>query len=554
MLTKKKLILDFLKSHPFLFTAVFIAGLLNSISILLIPVFVGKFYQVALHTHSIHGSLISSWIYRSKEPVLFFVLFFTLIALRSLFIFFQKYLTGYGSEIFSKKLREGLLAKQMVFTMDAHSRKPVGKYLLRYSGDLNAIQRYISHGIITLIIDLLFMVLAFSFLYFLQPQLAMIIIVASPLLFGIIMILNRKLKLLTLKRRNIRSENLSFVTSRLSAMLTIKVFNREKIEEKKFEKNSDKLFNYGIQYYRWLGFIEAILPFTLYLMLGIVMVYVYYIKSVWKIDISATTLIIFLMITINILPVLKRIIRVNTIWQAGDISFQKVLNIFNAPEEKRDGSILLNTHPSSISFVDVSYGYENNPLVITDLSFMLQPNTITLLKGPQGSGKSTIFKLMLGLYKPVKGSILIDGINLNSVSPFLLRKKITLVSDELPLLGKTIFESVSYSRKEERREPAENMLRKLNFRLGDARELDLDYRVTEHGSNLSKGQRKLLLITRALLTRKKILLLDEPFSGLDSHARDNFIKQLNKLKEKRTILIADDQEASGLWIDQIISI
>ncbi len=552
MLTKKKLIFDFLRTHSILITGIFTAGLLNSIGTLLIPVFIGKYYQVVLHVHSVRGAYFDSWLPGTQDAVAFFILFFSLIAGKGLFMFFQKYLTGYGSELFSRKLREDLLAKQLAFTMDVHNRKPVGKYLLRYSGDLNAIQRYISTGMITFSIDMLFIMLAFCLLFFLQYQMALILLAASILLFGVIMLLNRRLKLLTLKRRNIRSENLSFVASRLHALQTIKVFNREKVESKKFERNSFRLFQYGVQYYNRLAVISSVLPLSLYLVLGILMVYVYFIKMNGHTDIPASTLLIFLMMSINLLPVLKRVIRVNTTWQAGDISFQKVLNIFNAPEESRHGDTVLKNEPCRVTISGVTFGYRADRPVFSNLSFTARPNEITLIKGSQGSGKSTLFKLMLGLYLPQEGTIQLNDIPTSCMSPFHLRKQMTLVSDDLPLLGKTVFESVSYSRKEERRDPAAAMLSKLKFSSAGSAETDLDLPVMEQGLNLSAGQQKLLRISRALLTRKKILLLDEPFSGLDAGSKENFIRLLNSLRSKRTILIADHQETTGLAYDQVV--
>lgn len=554
MLTKRKLIFQFFNSYPLLLISTFIVAVLSGIATLLIPVFIGKYYQIVLETDSLRGKYFDKLFSTNDEIVAFFILFFSVIVLKSVFVFLQKYLTGYGSELFSKKLREDLLTKQMAFVMQVHERKPVGKYLLRYSGDLNAIQRYISGGIISFSADILFLLMTITFALFLQKELALILLLLAPPAFLIINMVNKNLKVYTLKRRNIRSENLSFVASRLSALMTVKIFNRERIEQEKFADNSGKLFNYGVKYYRWFAFLNSLVPFLIYLIVMVLMVSVYYMKGVWNIHIPVSTLLIFLMLVINLLPVFKRVLRVNMIWQAGDISFQKVLGIFNSPEETRITNALIMDEPGPVEFNSVTFGYDKSNPVIKNLSFRINPNEVTLIKGNQGSGKSTLFKLLLGLYPCNSGIITVNETDISGISAFSLRKKITLVSDELPLLGKTIFESVSYSRKKEKRVLAENMLKKFNFGTQAPELLDIDYKVDEQGRNLSRGQRKILLITRALLTRKKILLLDEPFAGLDSSSRENFIMLLNNLKKKRTIIIADDHETPGIIYDQVITL
>src|SRR5262249_27224006 len=145
------------------------------------------------------------------------------------------------SELFSKDLREDLIRAQMAFTMPAFEKKPPGKYLLRYSGDLSAIQRYVMNGIIKFGIDILFLILAFAALALLNLSFTLIIFISFPVFFAFIFYLNKYLQRITIKRRNTRSELLAFVSARLHSLMTVKIFNRETIEQEKFEKNSAKL-------------------------------------------------------------------------------------------------------------------------------------------------------------------------------------------------------------------------------------------------------------------------------------------------------------------------
>lgn len=532
----------------------FVAGLINSITNLLIPVFIGKYYHLALHTHSARGKLFDKILVHLHDVNLFFELFIGLILAKVLFTFLEKYLVGYSAEIFSRDLRDNLVETQLAFTFPAFQKKPVGKYLLRYSGDLLAIQRYVTHGIIKFSIDILFLVAAFIILSFINVQLTVFIFGAFPVFFVVVYFLNKYLQRITVKRRNIRSENLSFVSSRLHALLTVKVFNRERIEHQKFTRNSEKLFQYGKKYFLFYGLINSLFPFFLYALLAIVLVYAYRINLNDNVVIPPAELLIFIMVLINILPLLRRILQVNIVWQSGNVSISKILRIFNNKTERRDDNTSVKLEKGQIEIKNMDFAFHDRIALFNHFSAVILPHSITLLKGPQGSGKSTLFKIILGIYTPEHGEIKADGLDLLSMSMNNIRKNITMASDELPLMGKTLFEVVSYSRKEEKREQALRMLQELCFNIPGEKEINLDYKVEDGGKNLSAGQRKLLVIARAFLTRKKILLLDEPFKDLDETARNTVAEMLVKLKEKRTIIMTNQDDKVPVEVDHVIDL
>src|SRR5205823_1360846 len=122
-------------------------------------------------------------------------------------------------------------------------------------------------------IDMLFLVFAFAVLSLINLQLTLLVFCTFPVFFFVVYFLNRYLQRLTIKRRNIRSENLAFVSSRLYSLFTVKVFNRQSIEHNKFTKNSEKLFQYGKKYYRLYGVISALFPFFLYALFTIMLIY-----------------------------------------------------------------------------------------------------------------------------------------------------------------------------------------------------------------------------------------------------------------------------------------
>lgn len=541
MLTKKKLLAEFVGRHRMTVAAAFLFGLLSIIATVLIPVFLGKYYQIALHRHSTRGQMFDVLFGHMKGIVAFSWAFGALIVAKFIADFLKKYYLGITGELLAKDTRESLFERQLNARLDAHQRKDTGLYLLRYTGDLSAIQHYLTKGVITFLNDCLHLVLAVTVLALLNLRLTAILLASYPFVFGIILYLNKRLKILTGKRRNRRSNNLSFVTGRFGALLTIKAFNRQGIESEKYRKGSTDLYQYGVKYHRLYAFIYALLPFMLYGMLAILLWVAYEMKHHSHHKIHGHDLLTFIMTAVGVIPVLKRILNVNFVWQAGDISFTKLLRVYNARQETLRGEQETDLPAGDIVFDHVSFGFDKKRRVFEKLSFRIQRNTVVQLSGPHQSGKSTVLKLICGLYEPSGGTIHIGGTDIAKVGKSTLRRRVTIVSDEFPLIGKTIFEAVSYSRKEEKRLPALEMLKKVGYCGENDTESVLDQPLKENGRNLSYSQRRLLLLARAFLTNKRILLLDEPFEGLDEKLSANVVSLITDYKEKHTVLIVNSK-------------
>lgn len=550
--SNKTLVLAFFKENLLLTTGVFFVGIMSIATTLFIPLLIGKYYQLALNSHSARGKMLDAFFGEITQVNHFFVLFGAIIIARFCFNYLERFFSGVASEKFSKSLREQLFKAQLNTTLSAFEKKATGNYLLRYSGDLTAITNYLSKGIIGFINDVVFVTLTLVLFFMINEVLAWIILISFPLIFGSILLLNMKLKIYSVKRRDVRSQNLGFVTSRLNALFTIKVFNRESLEQQQFEKRSSVLFKNGVRYYGWYSLITALLPLLLYSMLGLILFVAYQLNQQQINTIEGSQVIVFIMLTISVIPILKRILKVNIVWQTGRISMRKLLLILNSPQEESTDVKQLVITKGRIEFDHVSYGKQDQNLLFNQLNFTVPHFGIYQVNGQQGSGKSTLFKLLLGIYDLKSGSILIDGISIDEISRKNLRRKVTLVSGELNLLGKTIFEAVSYSRKEEKKEAVQLLLKALGF-FNSSFET-VDYPIVDGGKNLSAGQRKIVSIARTISTNKKIILLDDPFADLDKVYQTNLIAVLNHLKKDKTILMINQVEHEHLVYDGFVTL
>jgi ABC-type multidrug transport system fused ATPase/permease subunit len=549
MQTKKTLLVAFIKSNKWVVFASFLFGFFSIVATILIPVFLGKYYQIALHRHSTRGKMFDVLFGHITGIKIFFLVFAALILFKFIADFLMKYFLGITGELLAKTIRERLFYRQLNSKLEVHQKKETGLYLLRYSGDLSAIQHYLTKGIITLFNDCLHLILALIVLALLNVKLTLVLLASYPVIFISILYLNKKLKVLTGKRRNRRSNNLSFVSSRLNALLTIKAFNRQSIENEKYSKGSTDLYEYGRKYYKLYSLIYALLPFMLYSMLALILWIAYDMKHNSHHKIHGHDLLTFIMTMVNVIPVLKRILSVNFIWQAGDISFTKLLRVFNAKQEVNHQESDQEISSGSIEFRNVSFAFPKGATVIDNLSFQVPSNSLVLISGEHQTGKSTLFKMIMGLYDATSGEVLIGKTDIRNYSKHLLRKKVTILSDEFPLIGKSVFETISYSRKEEKRLPAFTMLQKLGY-VKDHEDISiLDQPIFENGKNISYSQRKILMMARALLTNKKIILLDEPFEGLDAVLIHKIVLIVEEYRAKHTIIIIDRNKQHNLEYD-----
>ncbi len=540
ILTRRQILLSFILHNKALSLTALLCGLFANFFVILLPVSLGKYFELLFGVGSRRAHYLE-WLPGSwwADIPSFLAFFFTLIFLRTVFHFLQRYSTGLLGERFSQQVREQLFAHQLRVNTAIYDQKGIGKYLLRYSGDMQSLQKYLTAGMVQFAVDLLLLLIAFGFLLWLNLVIMLVMTAGVALTLTIMHFLNKKLYATMSKRRNSRSLLLSFINSRLMTSSTIKAFNKEVTEIQKFEKKSNELYKRGRQYQKVYGLIYALGPGLIYAVLGIALwaIYRQYQNGV---AFDSGAMLAFVLLFITILPVLRRIIRVNTVWKTGSLSFEKLLAVLYLEAEEKNRQVF-KFKKGKIEFRKLGFGFSKKDLLFKELNLSIQPGRITVLTAPSGFGKTTLIKLLMGIYPVQSGQLLIDGQDLSTVDYKTLRRNISAVSDGFYLLGKTVFEAISYSRKTNKREEAARILNALQTGMPDPLCLTLDDEIGDLGARLSGGQRKLLQYARAFLTQKPVLLIDEPFTDLPDNIRVNITRLLLEKKEQRTTLLLTSQ-------------
>lgn len=251
----------------------------------------------------------------------------------------------------------------------------------------------------------------------------------------------------------------------------------------------------------------------------------------------------------------KRLARVRISLESGIVGVRMMFQLADEPltlAEKPDARPLL-AGPGDIRFDAVSFAYQNGPPVLDRFDLALAPGKMTALVGPSGSGKSTILNLIMRMYDPQGGKVLLDGQDISHATLASLREKIAYVSQDTFLFAGTIMHNIRLGRQDATDEEVIAAARAANahdFIMAQAKGYETD--VGENGGLLSGGQRQRISIARAMLRNAEILLLDEATSALDAESEALFRDALQQLTEGRTTIVIAHRLSTVHQADTIV--
>ncbi|BCG69008.1 ABC transporter ATP-binding protein [Mesorhizobium sp. 113-1-2] len=251
----------------------------------------------------------------------------------------------------------------------------------------------------------------------------------------------------------------------------------------------------------------------------------------------------------------KRLARVRISLESGIVGVRMMFQLADAPltlAEKPDAKPL-RAGPGEIRFDAVSFAYQNGPPVLDRFDLTLAPGKMTALVGPSGGGKSTILNLIMRMYDPKSGKVLLDGQDISHATLASLREKIAYVSQDTFLFAGTIMHNIRLGRQDATDNEVIAAAKAANahdFIMAQAKGYETD--VGENGGLLSGGQRQRISIARAMLRNAEILLLDEATSALDAESEALFRDALQQLTEGRTTIVIAHRLSTVHQADTIV--
>ena len=206
-----------------------------------------------------------------------------------------------------------------------------------------------------------------------------------------------------------------------------------------------------------------------------------------------------------------------------------------------------------MAFEHVRFGYEPGRTILSELSFAAPPGSVTAIVGPTGAGKTTIINLLMRFYDPESGRIAIDGADIRSLTRKSLRRAYTMVLQDTWLFCGTVRENIAYGGEQAtdaRVEAAAKAARIHDYimSLPDG----YDTLITDNGSNISKGQKQLLTIARAMLLDSPMLILDEATSNVDTQTERRIQDAMLRLMQGRTCFVIAHRLSTVQHADRIL--
>ncbi len=237
----------------------------------------------------------------------------------------------------------------------------------------------------------------------------------------------------------------------------------------------------------------------------------------------------------------------------GEIAAQRIFEIINEFPKEKFGSETLTEVVGNVEFKNVTFAYETNKNVLKNLSCNFEANKTTAIVGKSGSGKSTILSLINKLYTIKKGQILLDGVDINTLTEDSLRNAVGVVTQSPYIFNCTIRENLNFIRPNITEDEMIVALKRAQiYDFVEKLENGLDSKVGENGVMLSGGQKQRLAIARVLLKNSPIIVLDEATSALDNKSQAKIVKAIDGLKKDHTIIIVAHRLSTIVNADKIL--
>ncbi len=416
-----------------------------------------------------------------------------------------------------RRMRQDVFDKLMTLPVGYFDRLQAGDIINRISYDIDTVNASLSNDILQAATGIITVVGSFIGMLLISPTLLAVFVITVPVSIWITITRSRSVRPLFRKRSAGLAALNGFSEEMLSGLKTIRAYGREpQIRDKFGEKNRQAVdAYYAADYYGSL--IGPAVNFVNNL--GMVLIstvgsLLYLFGRIRIGDVSS-----FLLYSRRFSGPINEFANIMGEIQSALAAAERVFGVLDAAPEALDApeASELTDVKGNVAFDHVTFGYDPDAPVIHDLSFTADSGKTIAIVGPTGAGKTTLVNLLMRFYDPQSGEITIDGKEIRTVTRKSLRAAFSMVLQDTWLFEGTVFENIAYGKEDASIDEVRSAAEKAHISdyiesLPDG----YDTRITDGGVNLSKGQKQLMTIARAMLSPAKMLILDEATSNVDT--------------------------------------
>lgn len=466
----------------------------------------------------------------------------------------QAYQTAWVSGAVTRDIRQTIFDRAQKLPASWYHDHPQGDLLSRLFSDVGAVEAGLSQAIGQGIFQMLTLVVSGAIMLTINFWLGLIVLVSAPLV-GFVY---RRMAAGALERSIAVQENssalLSVAAENYSANPVVKMFGLGSREGQRFAQQGDRLFRSERRLQLWGGLfglsVNLIVTVLRLFVLGL---------GAWLIlegNFTIGGLVAFLSIMGEVLSPVTVLVSLSQDVQASMGSLMRINEVVDAEPEPDDPALpALGPVARDIRFVDAALAYTPERRALDQFDVTIPAGSRVAFVGPSGSGKSTVLRLLMRMYEPDEGAILVDGVDLRSASLASWRDQLGVVFQDSFLFDTTLRENIALGKPGATDADIQAAM--------DAAEIDAfidnlprgwDTLVGEGGSNLSGGQRQRVAIARALVRNPSVLVLDEATSALDPATERQINETIERIARQRTVVSVTHRLASITDYDKIVVI
>ena len=491
---------------------------------------------------------------RDYQGMIFFVglMFITLILeviFQFLFVFYANWL---GQKVI-KDLRVKLFNKIIYFKMAYFDKTAVGRLVTRSVSDVETIASIFSQGLFMIIADLLKMILVILVMLYVDWRLSIIVFSILPVIVYATRLFQKSMKK-AFEEVRIQVANLnSFVQERISGIKIVQLFNRQKIEYTNFVSINEKHKRAWLKTVWFNSIFFPIAEISSSVTIGLLVWYGGF-DIISGGDISLGTIFLFIQMSQMLFRPLRQIADKFNSLQMGMVSAERIFEILEKESIIKDeGSFIPTQITGNINIKQLTFSYTPGETVINDISVEIKSGEKVALVGATGAGKSTIINLISRLYEFDSGDIEIDGISIRDYDLKSLRKRVSVVLQEVFLFADSLYNNITLYNPQITRDMVIEASKEIGVhKFIESLPEGYDYNVKERGVMLSSGQRQLIAFLRAYITQPAILVLDEATSSVDSYSEEIIQRAIDKLTHGKTSIIIAHRLATIKNADRIL--